>query len=269
MKKQVFKLSEVGGIPSPRGRARVGVKQKVAFTLAEVLITLGIIGVVAALTLPSLIQKQHEKETVAKVKKAYSILSQAYLSANTEFGSFDQWGITTGMNEKESHIIFGNNMKKFMKLTKDCVGQSNDYTDKNCYIKGRSANINIDSRVVLSDGSLILFKMYSNSCKSQYVASGKVNTCGVINLYTNPKKETQYGKNVFTVFITKEGTVVPEGAPNGVHKFNRACNKNIATPYPNYSNSNMYGCTAWVIYNENMDYWHCDGLDWGGKTRCK
>ena len=95
MKKQVFKLSEVGGIPSPRGRARVGVKQKVAFTLAEVLITLGIIGVVAALTLPSLIQKQHEKETVAKVKKAYSILSQAYLSANTEFGSFDQWGITT------------------------------------------------------------------------------------------------------------------------------------------------------------------------------
>lgn len=35
---------------------------KTAFTLAEVLITLGIIGIVAAMTLPSIIQKQYQKE---------------------------------------------------------------------------------------------------------------------------------------------------------------------------------------------------------------
>ncbi|MFQ8625261.1 MAG: type II secretion system protein [Candidatus Gastranaerophilaceae bacterium] len=40
-----------------------------AFTLAEVLITLGIIGVVAAMTMPVLIQNHKEKETVAKLKK--------------------------------------------------------------------------------------------------------------------------------------------------------------------------------------------------------
>jgi len=243
--------------------------KRTAFTLAEVLITLAVVGVVAVLTLPSLIQKQHEKETVAKVKKAYSILSQAYLRANAEFGSFDQWGITTGIYKKKSHIIFGNNMKKFMKLTKDCVGKSDDFTDKNCYIKGSSSNINYQSRVVLSDGSVIGFSMFSNDCRHVYATSGKANTCGVITLYTNPKKKAQSGKNVFNFFITKEGTVVPEGAPNGAHKFNRACNKNIVAPYSSYSSSNMYGCTAWVIYNENMDYWHCDGLDWGGKTKCK
>lgn len=38
------------------------------FTLAEVLITLGIIGIVAAMTLPILIQKHQEKVTVTKVK---------------------------------------------------------------------------------------------------------------------------------------------------------------------------------------------------------
>lgn len=244
-------------------------KKHSAFTLSETLITISVIGVVAALTLPSIIQKQYEKETVAKVKKAYSILSQAYLMANTEFGSFDQWGITTNKDNKESHIIFGNNMKKFMKLSKDCIGQSNTYTNNNCYINNSTSLVNSASRVVLNNGSVISFRMYSSNCSSKYVIPGKANTCGIITLYTNPKKETQNGKNAFVFFITKEGTVVPEGSPKGVHQFNQACNKNITKPYPSYSGSNMYGCTAWVIYNENMDYWHCDGLDWGGKTKCK
>lgn len=28
-------------------------------------------------------------------------------------------------------------------------------------------------------------------------------------------------------------------------------------------------CSAWVIYNENMDYIRCSDLSWGGKTKCK
>ena len=51
--------------------------KKRAFTLAEILITLGIIGVVAALTLPSLISNYQKKVTAAKLKQTYSILSNA------------------------------------------------------------------------------------------------------------------------------------------------------------------------------------------------
>lgn len=51
---------------------------KSGFTLAEVLITLGIIGVVAAITLPTLIQNNDEKATVTKLKKMYSNLQNAY-----------------------------------------------------------------------------------------------------------------------------------------------------------------------------------------------
>ena len=32
---------------------------------------------------------------------------------------------------------------------------------------------------------------------------------------------------------------------------------------------NGYGCAAWVIFNENMDYLKCDGLSWAGKHKCK
>ena len=48
-----------------------------AFTLAEVLITLGIIGVVAAMTLPSLIANYKEKQTIIALKKFYTTLGQA------------------------------------------------------------------------------------------------------------------------------------------------------------------------------------------------
>ena len=53
-------------------------KRKHAFTLAEVLITLGIIGVVAAMTLPALIQKNNAKALEVAFKKSYSNLYSAF-----------------------------------------------------------------------------------------------------------------------------------------------------------------------------------------------
>lgn len=64
--------------------------RKIAFTLAEVLITLGIIGVVAAMTLPSLITNYQEKQRVSQLKKVYSALSQAFVSALQENGTVDE-----------------------------------------------------------------------------------------------------------------------------------------------------------------------------------
>lgn len=57
---------------------------KIAFTLAEVLITLGIIGVVAAMTLPTVINNVHHKELETALKKQYSTLSQAILDIQRE-----------------------------------------------------------------------------------------------------------------------------------------------------------------------------------------
>lgn len=64
---------------------------KRAFTLAEVLITLGIIGVVAALTLPSLIQKRTNLEVESKLKKIYSVMNQAILMSEQDNGPKEFW----------------------------------------------------------------------------------------------------------------------------------------------------------------------------------
>ena len=60
--------------------------KKSAFTLAEVLITLGIIGVVAAMTLPVLTQKYQKMVLKNQYKKVYSTLSQAYSKAVFDIG---------------------------------------------------------------------------------------------------------------------------------------------------------------------------------------
>lgn len=61
-------------------------KRFAGFTLAEVLITLGIIGVVAALTIPVLMEYSFEREAVSKFKKNYSMLSQAVEKWQTDSG---------------------------------------------------------------------------------------------------------------------------------------------------------------------------------------
>ena len=52
-------------------------KKKQAFTLAEVLVTLAIIGVVAAMTVPTLMQNYQRKVYVAQLQKVYNEASQA------------------------------------------------------------------------------------------------------------------------------------------------------------------------------------------------
>ena len=65
--------------------------KKAAFTLAEVLITLGIIGVVAALTMPVLIQNHRNTVVETRLKKFYSAINQAVTMAENDYGEKNYW----------------------------------------------------------------------------------------------------------------------------------------------------------------------------------
>ena len=245
---------------------------KAAFTLAEVLITLGIIGVVAAITLPSLIQRNIEKQRVAQLKKAYSELSQAYNLAIAENGAPTEWGMG-GMNEEKSHYIMANNMRKFLKLSVDCVDMTAEQIRVNCGHDNLYSDHlyqydkNIRRLVVLSDGTLVNIRTYSGLCNVRY--SAIKNVCGVISVDLNgATPPNRNGEDIFDIFITRD-KLVPEGIDGASHTFEIACNKSIKNPYPSYGGGSMFACTAWVLYNENMDYLHCDDLSWGGKHSCK
>ncbi len=65
--------------------------KKYAFTLAEVLITLGIIGIVAAMTIPTLFQSYKKKMVETKLVKVSSLINQAIKFSTIENGDTTTW----------------------------------------------------------------------------------------------------------------------------------------------------------------------------------
>ncbi|MBQ8168578.1 type II secretion system protein, partial [bacterium] len=136
--------------------------RRTAFTLAEVLITLAIIGVVAAMTIPTLISDYQEKVTVTKVKKMYSTLSNAYqlYVANDGTPQYMDW---TEEGASKVYNVFA----PYLKIAKDC-----GTNDQNCisYSVRRLKDGTDDPAirkneydVVLNDGSSISFRGHSDS----------------------------------------------------------------------------------------------------------
>jgi len=66
------------------------------FTLAEVLITLGIIGVVAAMTIPILVKNYQEKAIISQLKRVSSTLSATYENVKVDEGEPNTWSVTCG-----------------------------------------------------------------------------------------------------------------------------------------------------------------------------
>ena len=248
-----------------------------AFTLAEVLITLGIIGVVAAMTLPSLVQNYKEKQTVVALKKFYSTMSQAFNSAKSEGIEPEDWATEKtadgyGADEFMSHI------KPYLKILKDCNHDKEGclLTSKKYKTLSNTEGDNIartengHTRFILSDGSLVTFFLNSKDCKYQTTTAGNTlqlqNICGGLHVDINGNRgPNTYGKDFFLFYITKYG-IIPAGLPedNTEYAFSKQCNLTQKV-----GNANGKACTAWVITNENMDYLHCNDLSWDGKHSCK
>ena len=130
--------------------------RKSAFTLAETLIVMGIIGVVAALTLPNLNSSTGDKEKVAKLQKIYSNLNDAFARAQAVYGPFDEWGI--GYNSVADGKKFGERLTEFMKISKNCAmdydGGCKTNDDYPHEFNGRNASGGEDGySFILADGA--------------------------------------------------------------------------------------------------------------------
>ena len=251
-------------MPPPRSSKIIrGIRFKgigFGFTLAEVLITLGIIGVVATLTLPSILTQKVEKERVSQLKKVYSTLNQAYLQTVSENGTPDEWGMET-MDDELSHYIFAKNFRPYLRLSKDCIDLPPGEVAKVCQVQLTDSTT--AKSVILIDGTTVTFRVYDGNCTHM----GR-NVCGEFRIDLNGHRlPNKNGEDIFRLYFSKDG-VIPFGLQNSIYTFERGCNKNITSPYPTYDPANMYACAGWVIYNENMDYLHCDDLSWDGKHKC-
>ena len=232
------------------------------FTLAEVLITLGIIGVVAVLTIPSLIEKHKEKVTIARVKQSYSILNQAFNMAVNENGPLNNWDIETfdkgGCGP--CAIQFTEILVKYMKRVEKCYGSSvgtdadgNPVYDKGENVKCGGTDRARPLRLDGSDSPYGIEDLYvsTNFAKSilangTYISNSKLSSTyrGTLYLDINggKQKPNQFGIDLFMFEISPDG-IHPHGMGNKA-LVDRECNKN----------SEGKTCAAWILMYDNMDY---------------
>ena len=90
-------------------------KNKKGFTLAEVLITLGIIGIVAAMTMPSLIQNHQKRVTAERLKKMYTTLRTAIDLAELDNGERENWSFAS---DEEANTFYNNEILSRMNCVK-------------------------------------------------------------------------------------------------------------------------------------------------------
>ena len=172
-------LSNFSDTVFPRFTSLFSHKNKVAFTLAEVLITLGIIGVVAAITLPTLIANYKNKVLLNQAKNSYSLISNAMIQLKSQNG-YDSYGDIFSQSKPEDEII--QELSKSLKTAKICKQhQGGCWNWKTKYEKKKFKNgktIYNDYRkspsAVLTDGSVITLSNFNRNGDCHWVNSGIV-----------------------------------------------------------------------------------------------
>ena len=113
-------------------------ENKKAFTLAEVLITLTIIGVIAAITIPNLMQSWRKHERITQIKSAYSIIQNATRMAIAENGNPDGWDFNGSVQYVPRYFL------PYVKVQKKC-GSGTDtvnFLNSGCFKQRGSGNEN-------------------------------------------------------------------------------------------------------------------------------
>ncbi len=126
---------------------------KFGFTLAEVLITLGIIGIVAAMTLPTLISKHEKKIVETKMAQFYSIMNQAIKMSEVENGSCADWDWPP-YGQRINDTWFDKYLKPYLKIAKIYKQQKPNeglYVGDTVYVLTNGVKFQIigDSKVVI------------------------------------------------------------------------------------------------------------------------
>lgn len=122
---------------------------KKAFTLAETLMTLMIIGVIAAMTIPALKKSAAAEENIAKLKKQYSTLSQAVMMSENINGPIDFWNF--GLDNK---TFFDRYLGDYLSVVKSCDSDVDCWGGGVFYPNGTIAfELAEMHKVVLADGT--------------------------------------------------------------------------------------------------------------------
>ena len=206
---------------------------KKAFSLAEVLITLSIIGIVAAMTVPTLIANYKEQEIKSLLKKNYSVISQALYYYYYDYGI-----VATGKDFEPR--TFKEVFKTHFNILKDYGNNEFYYGNKNYELyQNYNGTNNLyyylfdDGQFILNDGTFIMIENPDFGAGNNRVfIAADVNGPG--------KKPNRLGRDLFIFQVNDEGKLLPMGAKGTYYSESQYCSKT--------SNSDLNGAGYTVKY---------------------
>ena len=221
---------------------------KKAFTLAETLIVIGIIGVVAALTLPNLNHATGDKEAVTRVKKTISQLTDAHDRAFATYGNPSEWS-----DSCREHIgaCWIERVGEFLKVSKKCSiieeDEENGIEGVSCdsLLKGDMENIWEGSVIQLADGLTLATANESPDCSINLSDGKKACFWLIFDIDGANKGKNQFGRDIFLMYVGDEGLLYPKWQ-NDVARDVKECI------------SMKLSCSWWIMEHDNMDYLKAD-----------
>ena len=208
-------------------------KKNVAFTLAEVLITLGIIGIVAAITIPGLISNKQKTEIETKLREDYSIIQQSMKMSENDGLAIDPY-----MPEPVQEIQkwFDTFLAPYMKYSNACVekkgcwqsdGPTKNLAGEIAYCSRTGIGVGYGILTMrLINGTNLNFDSYSKEDAKRYL--GLITTNKVLAIFIDvngDRKPNIIGKDIFIAILTEDG-IVPAGISESNEKVDENCSSN-------------------------------------------
>ena len=248
-----------------------------AFTLAEVLITLTIIGVIAALTIPNLMQKWSDHADVQKVKEAYSIFDNAFKMAIKEEGaplSDWSWPNTNLWQYKVNGNYLAEKLMPYLRVKTYC---GSDCSIQHCYsfkpsgytwkyyknlngttgIIVNNSDLELGGRMMLENGMAVAFRVVFPRTSAVWGAGKIKNYIGSVVVDINGQKgPNQFGFDVFYLPFGSNGMMISHEivtstyADENFHDHRKINCRN--------KSSNGESCGTWIMLHGNMDYKYRD-----------
>lgn len=222
-------------------RKRCCYRNTYAFTLAEVLITLGIIGVVAALTIPALIGKYEKSVVENRLKSSYSIIANAVKFAENEYGNgFEAEYVAESWSKENSHYVFEKYFAPYIKIIKT-------YPDDECLTLSESYGT-LSGSAMYSDYNGACYALANGTALIFFAAPRNGHLFKVL---INPSKKRRIdGRDIFNFYaVNKNNSIILTTYANLLteNQLITYCKSTSARPYNSMGRANF--CTEMLMRN--------------------
>jgi len=233
----------------------MNLKKQKAFTLAEVLITLGIIGVVASLTLPTLVNGYRRKVTETRLAHTYSVISQVFKRAEADYGPMADWGLGSGGINSSGATVMNSLINTYMLPYLD--GATVKRMSQGQF--GRKAGIlYADGKTYWDQNSTGTFFILKNGVTLNFGSTGVNSSDGTslsLRIYVDingAKEPNMLGKDIFTMDVSYyDGVIELTGERSisyndGVWTVTRNNRADMLNACKKSSNAGLFGCGALI-----------------------